>query len=621
LNLASATGEAGQMMLARQHRLPLGKGLVGRAAASNSVVLAPNLSRAILPEVVTAANVELALQRAADPTIQTRWYGDYLSRTFVEFNRLATASTQARPLKLGYVLHFWGDFTAEIQRGAEDAARDLGLEIEVVAPPYGDKAEAVNLFEQLVKAGKDGLVVIPELEEPWPGPFERAAQAGIPVVTANSTGPNLAAWPWFGQDGYQSGFTLADEFKKFLLAAGHTGGTIVVGACTTAEVVISARYEGFKKGLENSGFTLTPLYETGLDPAVNRQSWAELVPAWPDLVAAVGLSAPDIPSLARIKKQTNAPWLIAGYDLVVETLETIEAGLVQVAIGQHPYLQGYLPVLALAQHLRQGQPLQNWMVEGWLPNPLLPETKAEVAVPITLEGRVVGVLDVQADKVGALDESDANILRSLANQIAVAVRNARLFEEVQTALAEARELQQRYVEQAWDKTRLARHNVRRAQFSLGESTALSEATIAQARQQALSHPQPVVVPLNGGGSPNSADTFNVQPSTLQTLVSPISLRGVPIGSLQLYESSPERQWTEPELDLINAVIDQVAQAAENLRLLDESQERASREQLISYISNKMRRATDLENLMEVTVTELARVLEPARTFVHLNLNE
>jgi GAF domain-containing protein len=96
------------------------------------------------------------------------------------------------------------------------------------------------------------------------------------------------------------------------------------------------------------------------------------------------------------------------------------------------------------------------------------------------------------------------------------------------------------------------------------------------------------------------------------------LRGIPIGDLQLHESA-SRRWTDDELALVNAVVDQVAQAAEAIRLLDESQERATREQLIGQITNKMRRATDLENLMEVTVAELARVLEPARTFVQMDL--
>ncbi|MBN1220388.1 MAG: GAF domain-containing protein, partial [Anaerolineae bacterium] len=75
--------------------------------------------------------------------------------------------------------------------------------------------------------------------------------------------------------------------------------------------------------------------------------------------------------------------------------------------------------------------------QDWLPNPLLPDTRAEMAVPIMQTGEVIGVLDVQEDKVGGLDESDANLLRSLANQVAVALSNARLFKQTTQAKEEA----------------------------------------------------------------------------------------------------------------------------------------------------------------------------------------
>jgi signal transduction histidine kinase/HAMP domain-containing protein/CheY-like chemotaxis protein len=75
--------------------------------------------------------------------------------------------------------------------------------------------------------------------------------------------------------------------------------------------------------------------------------------------------------------------------------------------------------------------------EDWLSNPLLPDTRAEMAVPIMQKGEVIGVLDVQADQVAALDENDANLLRSLANQVAVALSNARLFEETTRSKEEA----------------------------------------------------------------------------------------------------------------------------------------------------------------------------------------
>jgi len=68
---------------------------------------------------------------------------------------------------------------------------------------------------------------------------------------------------------------------------------------------------------------------------------------------------------------------------------------------------------------------------SWLPNPLLPDTRAEVAVPIRRADRVLGVLDVQHDVTGGLDQSDAEVLQTVADQIAVALENAQLYEQVQ----------------------------------------------------------------------------------------------------------------------------------------------------------------------------------------------
>lgn len=67
--------------------------------------------------------------------------------------------------------------------------------------------------------------------------------------------------------------------------------------------------------------------------------------------------------------------------------------------------------------------------EEWLPNALLPDTKSEVAIPISSGNQVLGVLDVQQNKVDGLNEEDVSLLQSLASQIAISLQNARTFEE------------------------------------------------------------------------------------------------------------------------------------------------------------------------------------------------
>ena len=76
----------------------------------------------------------------------------------------------------------------------------------------------------------------------------------------------------------------------------------------------------------------------------------------------------------------------------------------------------------------------------WQPNPLLPETKGEIAVPIKWQDQVLGVLDVQSDRAGALTEDDRLLLEGLCGQIAIAMQSAELLKTIrenEARLAEA----------------------------------------------------------------------------------------------------------------------------------------------------------------------------------------
>ena len=105
--------------------------------------------------------------------------------------------------------------------------------------------------------------------------------------------------------------------------------------------------------------------------------------------------------------------------------------------------------------------------------------------------------------------------------------------------------------------------------------------------------------------------------TEATIVTPISLRGEVIGTLGLQDIDSDRQWTSEELELVETVTEQLALTIENLRLFDDSQHRATREQLTRKITDKMRALPDVDSIIQTGVTELANALGVSRSYVKL----
>ncbi len=85
----------------------------------------------------------------------------------------------------------------------------------------------------------------------------------------------------------------------------------------------------------------------------------------------------------------------------------------------------------------------------WQPNPLLPNTKGEIAVPIKLGDQVLGVLDVQSDRAGAITDDDRLLLEGLCGQIAVAIEQTRLRQEMEERLQELNRLYSAMRHEGW----------------------------------------------------------------------------------------------------------------------------------------------------------------------------
>jgi GAF domain-containing protein/HAMP domain-containing protein len=233
-------------------------------------------------------------------------------------------------------------------------------------------------------------------------------------------------------------------------------------------------------------------------------------------------------------------------------------------------------------------------------NPLLPETRSEMALPLISRGQVIGALTVQSTETAAFSDVDISVLQTMADQVAVAIDNARLFREVQSSLEEAQAIHQHYLREAWEGFTPLPETLLRYQYTEPGVTSSGEAwllAMTKAVQQ--------------GDAITAADgREGVE------LAVPIILRGQTIGALGLRRDEADL-WTADDIAVVEAVAEQVALTLENMRLFEETRRRAQREQMIREITTKMRSSTDLDTILQTTVQELAKVLGTSRTFVQL----
>ena len=107
-----------------------------------------------------------------------------------------------------------------------------------------------------------------------------------------------------------------------------------------------------------------------------------------------------------------------------------EPGRVMVAERRSIPLNREQSLVARAARDRKGVTVNDvTQAPDFLPNPLLPDTRSELAVPMIVGGSVVGVFDIQSEQIGRFTDSDVNIQTTLAAQLAVSIQNVRSFEQ------------------------------------------------------------------------------------------------------------------------------------------------------------------------------------------------
>lgn len=262
-------------------------------------------------------------------------------------------------------------------------------------------------------------------------------------------------------------------------------------------------------------------------------------------------------------------------------------------------------------------------------NPDLPETRSEMALPLKAGDQIIGVLDVQSKASSAFSQVDVDVLQVMADQIALALVNARLLEEYRRANQELSLVLGERTLQSWQK---------RLQASAQGALAFRYSPTGIYPVEPVSPSEISVTPEN-----LTAPQVEIKDGYYELRV-PILLREQPFGSITLRRAAPvadasadapvvevvdseeERGrdassgtlgWSQEEIGLVVDTLAQIVPALENARLLDETQAQAVREQAINQFVSDLANSLDLDTLLQVAVRELGNLPQVSEAAIRL----
>ncbi len=199
-------------------------------------------------------------------------------------------------------------------------------------------------------------------------------------------------------------------------------------------------------------------------------------------------------------------------------------------------------------------------------NPMLPETRSELALPIISPTNVFGAMTIQSKLVNAFEENDVLILQSVADSLSISLENVSSFQKNQKALEDIRILNKAYIKQAW----------------------WDPLDVDQNLKMDFENPQALEIPEN--------------PNTVEI---PLLLRDEKIGHINLEINGPELPSETKEF--LNSISAQTIVALENARLIEESHMAAMQEQQLNALTEQFSRASSIEEILKTAVIELGKL--------------
>ena len=264
----------------------------------------------------------------------------------------AEGNVARKDIRIAVVTHGQASdpFWSVVKNGVDQAAIDMGVEVDYSAPETFDMVKMSQLIDAAVASEPDGLAISVPDADALQESIQTANEAGIPIVTLNSgvdDYEDLGALTHVGQTeliaGEGAGQRLADEGVDNALCINQEVGN----------VALDQRCQGFEDGLGGQ----VEVVAVPLNNPTDAQAKIETaISQNPDLngMLALGPTGAE-PALAALKESGREQDItLATFDLAPAVLQAIDEGDMAFAVDQQQYLQGYLPIVYLTNYIQYG---------------------------------------------------------------------------------------------------------------------------------------------------------------------------------------------------------------------------------------------------------------------------
>ena len=267
----------------------------------------------------------------------------------------AAPAARADDVTVGFVTHAQGNpFIQQIVDGAQAAANDLGVKLEVAQKSGGDPEAQLRAVQNFVSAGVQGVATSVPGESMAKGLNDLIA-SGVPIVQYNLLAKSVKA-AYVGEKSVESGRILGKMIVAKMGGA-SAKGTVVIGNCFPGFPVLENRAKGVEESLKAApGLKVLGPYDVKVSAVENYNRWEQLYAANSDAAAMIGLCAPDVASLGKLNAANGDKFIAGGYDMTEENLAAIKGGHAYVTLGQSAFVQGYLPVALLVHAIKTKTP-------------------------------------------------------------------------------------------------------------------------------------------------------------------------------------------------------------------------------------------------------------------------